>query len=241
MNKSTIKPVSSMKDLVAGRKYSIKSVDRFGKPWQGIGTFRRMADEYSYIEGTGEFFCPDELVWNEEGCGFFSLEEILGEIYEYQKVDKLRIKPIESINDLVVNKNYVISSVEADGITPWNGVATCQRIADDQYPRGGCGQFICEDGVECAFPFDHILGELIEDPDEIIEAIILKEKNRCIQAVNDEPDLPDDMPDEMWAAISNDRDAANELFRIVVRATKAGIINRINNDPTPVNMDTFKE
>ena len=237
MKSQIIKPVSSMKDLVVGRNYSIKSVDRFGDPWKGIGTFRRMADENSYIEGTGEFFCVDELVWNEEGSGFFSLNEILGEIYEYKKVDKSRIKPINSINDLVVNKNYVINSVEADGITPWEGVATCQGIADDQYPKGGCGHFICEDGVECAFEFNHILGELIEDPEEAI----LKEKNRCLQAVNDEPEFPDEMPDYMWEVISHNRDAASELFRVAVRATKTGIINRINNVPTPVNMDTFKE
>jgi hypothetical protein len=226
-----------MKDLVMGRKYSIKSVDMVGDPWTGIGTFRRMADAHSYIEGTGEFFCEDELVWNKDGSGFFTLDEILGEIYEYKKVDQSRIKPINSIKDLVVNKNYVVNSFEADGITPWNGVATCQGIADDQFPTGGCGHFICEDGVECAFEFNHILGELIEDPDEAI----LKEKNRCIQAVNDEPEFPDEMPDDMWAVISHDRDAASEFFRAAVRVTKAGIINRINNDQTPVNMDTFKE
>ena len=44
------------------------------------------------------------------------------------------------------------------------------------------------------------------------------------KAINDEPELPDDMPDEMWEAIRNDRDAMAEALRIVVRLTKSGIL-----------------
>lgn len=53
------------------------------------------------------------------------------------------------------------------------------------------------------------------------------ERERCLAAVSAEPELPGDMPDEMWAAINADRDAATEALRIIVRQTKEGIRNRI--------------
>lgn len=49
----------------------------------------------------------------------------------------------------------------------------------------------------------------------------------AIKAVDAEPELPGSMPDEIWDAIKNDRDAAEELLRIVVRQTKVGIIDRL--------------
>ena len=55
----------------------------------------------------------------------------------------------------------------------------------------------------------------------------LLELNAAIKAVNDEPELPGDMPDEMWNAIRNDRDAVAEALRITVRQTKSGIIKRM--------------
>jgi hypothetical protein len=54
-----------------------------------------------------------------------------------------------------------------------------------------------------------------------------RERERCLQAVDGEPELPGDMTDEMWAAIAGDRDAMAEALRIVVRQTKAGIRERI--------------
>lgn len=54
------------------------------------------------------------------------------------------------------------------------------------------------------------------------------ERDRCLRAVDDEPDLPGDMPDEMWTAIAGDRDAIQQVLRIAVRQTKAGIRERIN-------------
>ena len=53
------------------------------------------------------------------------------------------------------------------------------------------------------------------------------ELNAAIKAVNDEPELPGEMPDEMWNAIRNDRDAVAEALRIAVRQTKSGIIKRM--------------
>lgn len=48
------------------------------------------------------------------------------------------------------------------------------------------------------------------------------------QAIECEPELPDAMPDEMWAAIKDDRDAATEAMRLAVRFTKAGILARLS-------------
>lgn len=55
-------------------------------------------------------------------------------------------------------------------------------------------------------------------------AILLED---AIKAVEDEPELPGQMPDEMWAMINGDRDAIEELLRITVRQTKSGIIERL--------------
>lgn len=51
--------------------------------------------------------------------------------------------------------------------------------------------------------------------------------NKVMDAIDAEPELPGEMPDEMWEAIKNDKDAMTELLRITVRATKSGIKNRI--------------
>lgn len=59
------------------------------------------------------------------------------------------------------------------------------------------------------------------------EQIRKQERDRCIKAVQDEPELPGDMPDEMWEAIRNDRDAVRQAFVIAVRQTKDEIIRRI--------------
>jgi len=48
-----------------------------------------------------------------------------------------------------------------------------------------------------------------------------------VAAVDAEPELPGNMPDTMWELIRNDRDAFEELMRIVVRETKAGIRERL--------------
>lgn len=45
--------------------------------------------------------------------------------------------------------------------------------------------------------------------------------------IESEPECPGGMPDEMWEAVKNDRDATTELCRTVVRETKKCILNRI--------------
>jgi hypothetical protein len=52
-------------------------------------------------------------------------------------------------------------------------------------------------------------------------------------AVESEPEMPGQMPDEMWDAIRNDRDACAEAMRIAVRQTKSGILGRINKLNSP--------
>ena len=55
----------------------------------------------------------------------------------------------------------------------------------------------------------------------------LKAAERAFKiAVNEEPDLPNKMPDEMWEAIRNDRDAMENALKIAVLQTKSGIEKR---------------
>lgn len=59
----------------------------------------------------------------------------------------------------------------------------------------------------------------------------LVELRKLVKGVNDaidaEPELPGDMPDEMWEKIRIDRELARMAFILTVKATKQGIINRI--------------
>lgn len=47
-----------------------------------------------------------------------------------------------------------------------------------------------------------------------------------------EPELPDDMPDEMWEACRSNRDFMQEAMRVVVRITRDGIIDRLMGQST---------
>lgn len=60
----------------------------------------------------------------------------------------------------------------------------------------------------------------------------LKEMARCIKAVNDEPELPGEMSNEMFSAyqeLVKDKKSITDALRILVRLTKAGIRERILN------------
>ena len=48
-----------------------------------------------------------------------------------------------------------------------------------------------------------------------------------IKAINDEPEYPGRMPDEVWELLKNDRDAMTEALRFAVQLTKQGIRERI--------------
>lgn len=67
----------------------------------------------------------------------------------------------------------------------------------------------------------------IPDPD--IERARTEGYQRALEVINSEPELPGDMPDEMWEAIRNDRNACAEAMRIVVRQTKSNIINNLKS------------
>ena len=55
---------------------------------------------------------------------------------------------------------------------------------------------------------------------------------RAMDAVDAEPELPDDMPDEMWEACRSDRATMQEALRVAVRLTKEGINDRISKTAT---------
>ncbi len=67
--------------------------------------------------------------------------------------------------------------------------------------------------------------------------------NRCIQVVKDEPELPDEMPDEMFAAMCRDKKVATEAMRILVRETKGSIIKQLEviPFPSPTLLDCYKD
>lgn len=51
------------------------------------------------------------------------------------------------------------------------------------------------------------------------------------KAIDDEPELPGEMPDEMWDAIKYDRDAMAEAMREVVRQTKLNLVKVLEGPP----------
>lgn len=59
------------------------------------------------------------------------------------------------------------------------------------------------------------------------------DRAQILQAVDDELELPGDMPDAMWFALrmmieQNDREGMLEVLRITVRETKIGIRKRLS-------------
>lgn len=71
----------------------------------------------------------------------------------------------------------------------------------------------------------YITGELVEHA-RSLEARVGRMEADLQKAIDDEPELPGDMSDEMWEAIRNDRDAVAQALRIAVRQTKDGIRKR---------------
>ncbi len=47
------------------------------------------------------------------------------------------------------------------------------------------------------------------------------------QVIDLEPELPGGMPNEMWEAIRNNREACELAFKVTVKETKAGILKRL--------------
>lgn len=75
----------------------------------------------------------------------------------------------------------------------------------------------------------------IRDENLMEEAYIAgakSERERCLKAVAEEPEMPGPMPTAMWAQIKtlvlqNDQDGLGECLRIIVRLTKSEIQKRI--------------
>jgi len=66
------------------------------------------------------------------------------------------------------------------------------------------------------------LSTLEQEPEE---EMYLKES--VMKAINDEPELPGEMPDEIYYSFKDDKGALAELLRITVKETKKGIRNRL--------------
>ena len=48
-----------------------------------------------------------------------------------------------------------------------------------------------------------------------------------LKAIDDEPELPGFMPNEIWDSIKDDRNAAEQVMRIIIQETKKGIKKRL--------------
>lgn len=53
------------------------------------------------------------------------------------------------------------------------------------------------------------------------------ERDRCLKAVDDEPELEGRMPEELWEAIKGDREMIEDTIRTAVKQTKTSIRARI--------------
>jgi len=65
------------------------------------------------------------------------------------------------------------------------------------------------------------------EKDKAVDAAVRAERERCLSAVDNEPENPGKMPDEMWEAISRDRDACEKAFQINTALTKRNISQSI--------------
>lgn len=53
------------------------------------------------------------------------------------------------------------------------------------------------------------------------------DRHKVYEAIDEESELPGEMPDEMWNSIKNNRDAYAEAVRIAIRLTKENIKIRV--------------
>lgn len=70
----------------------------------------------------------------------------------------------------------------------------------------------------------------LADMEMFVELAAGKSVEWALYAIDQEPEVPGEMPDEMWEAIKGDRDAMTNAIRIAVRQTKEGIRNRLLDD-----------
>lgn len=74
---------------------------------------------------------------------------------------------------------------------------------------------------------------LLESKDLLGKTTILKQALE--KAIDDEPELPGQMPDHIFQAVKNDKDAIAEMNRITVRLTKKGIKERFQQTLSQLN------
>ena len=75
--------------------------------------------------------------------------------------------------------------------------------------------------------FNKLMDEAVQRTVLALKAYGDERVEEVIGVVESEPEMPDQMPDEMWNAIRNDRDACGESHRIAVRITKRNIVNNL--------------
>lgn len=95
----------------------------------------------------------------------------------------------------------------------------------------------CEECDEIVFefkPYAVRTRELkLEESLPVVDTEILLPLSKVIKAIDDEPELPGEMPNEIWSAINTFKDnkyAVEELLRTIVRDTKREIIKRIKGN-----------
>lgn len=154
---------------------------------------------------------------------------------------------IKSMYELEQGEKYECNYGNPHGIFVFDKLL---NNGDHPYGKGIVGLFTSETykSLTCIFMLDDIIGKVVEDKDsedsdaefdpeqlfvdkicEKISEKVTEERNRCIQAVMDEEEFDGEMPESMWFALCHsDKISATEICRVIVRATKRGILNRIN-------------
>jgi hypothetical protein len=72
--------------------------------------------------------------------------------------------------DIKIGKRYKINSFEADGVTPWSGIAEVLEFSPPNFPKRTV-LALCEDGVECCFAYNEFVEEHIPTPQKYIAEI----------------------------------------------------------------------
>tara|TARA_R110000868_G_scaffold90375_1_gene251010 strand:+ start:155 stop:469 length:315 start_codon:yes stop_codon:yes gene_type:complete len=80
-------------------------------------------------------------------------------------------------------------------------------------------------------PAEDVVTPMMAEILSFADAVRGAERERCEQAVRDEPELPGEMPQAMFDTVQHDKDACAEALRILVRLTKQGILERIAKRP----------
>lgn len=100
-------------------------------------------------------------------------------------------------------------------------MCTCSSLGlepDESCPVHGAGEFP---------PRCEICGKYMPYKEETAEQMYKDLFNLIHIYIDQEPECPGPMPDEMWESIRNDKDAMENAIKIAVKLTKKGIHERI--------------